>query len=213
LTVLLSLGANSVSGLDDFNDITQEQLEEMAGPFYRGMGRAVARWQHVETGMFLLAHAIMGTNYKYSSTAYYMLNGANMKLQLVDRLCQAHFTKEVLKNEWAPTVEDIRNALKFRNGLAHFEVAYITDRSIMKPGDPPIALTSNHLDVRAAAKDSIPAATLSQITEAAELYLKLGRRLIWLVQRHFSPEALRATHLPPRWLQYLERGRSERSPD
>jgi hypothetical protein len=37
----------------------QETREATIAPFYHAIGRATARWQHVEAGLFVLAHAIM----------------------------------------------------------------------------------------------------------------------------------------------------------
>jgi hypothetical protein len=48
----------------------QETLETIIAPFYRAIGRATARWQHVEAGLFVLAHAIMQTDYIYSSVVF-----------------------------------------------------------------------------------------------------------------------------------------------
>ena len=48
----------------------QETIEATIAPFYHAIGRATARWQHVEAGLFVLAHAIMQTDYKYSSVVF-----------------------------------------------------------------------------------------------------------------------------------------------
>jgi len=78
---------------------TAAELDALTESLDHAMGRAIARWQHVETGMFLLAHAIMRTDYKYSSSAFYMLKGADMKQQLLSRLCEAHFSPQILENK------------------------------------------------------------------------------------------------------------------
>jgi hypothetical protein len=109
------------------------ELDAMAAPLYQAMGRAMGRWQYVETGMFILAHAIMGTDYKYSSAAFYLLKDADMKLQLLSRLCEAHFEDAVLKTEWNPLRKEIKSAIGFRNGLAHFEVSYMPNRKYLGP--------------------------------------------------------------------------------
>jgi hypothetical protein len=36
-----------------------QDLETTIAPFYRAIGRATARWQHVEASLFVLAHAII----------------------------------------------------------------------------------------------------------------------------------------------------------
>ena len=65
----------------------QETIEATIAPFYHAIGRATARWQHVEAGLFVLAHAIMQTDYKYSSVVFLHIQSAASKVKLVDRLC------------------------------------------------------------------------------------------------------------------------------
>jgi hypothetical protein len=184
---------------------TQEYLDQVAGPVYRALGKSLARWQHVEVGMFLLVHAIMRCDYKYSSTAFYMLTGGNMKLNLLNRLCEAHFSEDDLKNHWKPTYKDLKAAMDFRNCLAHFEISLITDPRGLRPGNPPVALTPNFTDIRESSKPTVKAAYLTELNEAADFYLKLSERLFALVQHHFSLEELRATHLPYQLVQLLTR--------
>jgi len=194
-----------MSGFDELKGITPRQLDELAAPLYEGLGRSLAKWQYVETSMFILAHAIMRCEYKYSSTAFYLLRGADIKLQLLNRLCEAHFSKELLKREWEPTYKDLSNAIKFRNGLAHFEVNYFKDpeRKYLKEGDPPVVLSPHHTDVRESGKPMVKGAMLHNLNEAAALHVILAQRLVSLVRRHFSPEELRATQLPHQWLRLL----------
>lgn len=179
------------------------ELDAMAAPLYQAMGRAMGRWQYVETGMFILAHAIMGADYKYSSAAFYLLKGADMKLQLLTRLCEAHFDEAVLKAEWSPLRKEIKAAIGFRNGLAHFEVNYMPNRQFLGPYDPPIILSSHHLDAKASGGPTVSAASTSELNQAAAEWLILSRRLLQFVGVHFSLEALLATHLPHQWQQQL----------
>lgn len=188
---------------EEFRRASQELLEEVAGPLYRGLGRALTKWQYVETGLFLLTHAIMRCDYKYSSTAFYMLKGGDMKLQLTNRLCEAHFSDSDLKNHWTPTYKDLKNGIVFRNGLAHFEINLITDPRGLRPGDPPVVLTPHHTDVRESGKPLVKAAFLTELNQAGEFYTKLAQRLVSLIRHHFSIEDLRATQLPPQLLQFL----------
>ena len=84
------------------------------------MGRALAQWQYVEAGMFLLVLGIMKTEYMYSSTAFFILKVADVKLQLLNRLCEAHFPDTVIKNEWTPILKQLREA---------FAINWLTSRS------------------------------------------------------------------------------------
>jgi hypothetical protein len=179
------------------------ELDAMAAPLYQAMGRAMGRWQYVETGMFILVHAIMGTDYKYSSAAFYILKGADMKLQLLTRLCESHFAEAVLKAEWTPLRKEIKAAIGFRNGLAHFEVNYMSNRQYLGPYDPPVVLSSHHLDAKASGGPTVSAANTSELNQAAAEWLTLSQRLLQFVGKHFALEALLATHLPHQWQQQL----------
>jgi len=66
-----------------------ETIEATIAPFYHAIGRATARWQHIEAGLFVLAPAIMQTDYKYSSVVFLHIQSADSKVKLVDRLCAA----------------------------------------------------------------------------------------------------------------------------
>ena len=63
--------------------IRPRNIEATIAPFYHAIGRATARWQHVEAGLFVLAHAIMQTDYKYSSVVFLHIQSADSKVKLV----------------------------------------------------------------------------------------------------------------------------------
>jgi hypothetical protein len=90
----------------------QETLETIIAPFYRAVGKASARWQRVEAGLFILAHAIMQTAYQYSSIVFFHIRSADSKVKLVDRLCHAHFDKTIIKKEWTPLLKDLNSAVE-----------------------------------------------------------------------------------------------------
>jgi len=179
----------------------QDPLEATIAPFYRAIGKATVRWQHVEAGLFVLTHAILGTDNKFSSVVFFHIQSADAKVQLVDRLCRAYFDEGIV-DEWGEIHKDLRDALPFRNAMAHWEANFIIDPSFLELGEPPIALTRHHLDIRSEADTRV--LSTSTATEVADEYLVLAGRLLRFVAAHFSIEKLRATHLQPRLLQYLE---------
>ena len=144
----------------------QETIEATIAPFYHAIGRATARWQHVEAGLFVLAHAIMQTDYKYSSVVFLHIQSADSKVKLVDRLCHAHFDKTIIKNEWTPLLKDLNSAVAVRNSIAHWEANFILDVCVLEPWESPIALTPHHLDVRAQADTR--GATTNTLNQTAE---------------------------------------------
>jgi hypothetical protein len=185
----------------------QETIEATIAPFYHAVGRATARWQHVEAGLFVLAHAIMQTDYKYSSVVFLHIQSAASKVKLVDRLCHAHFDKTIIKNEWTPLLKDLNSAVAVRNSIAHWDPNFILDVSVLEPWESPIALTPHHLDVRAQADTR--GATTNTLNQTAEEFIALANRLLRFVAPHFSDKALRATNLPRRLLLYLENHRND----
>lgn len=185
----------------------EETLETIIAPFYRAVGKASARWQHVEASLFILAHAIMQTDYQYSSIVFFHIRSADSKVKLVDRLCRAHFDKTIIKKEWTPLLKDLNSAVETRNSIAHWEANFILDVSVLEPWEPPLALTPHHLDARAQADTR--GATTNTLNQTAEEFLALANRLLRFVAPHFSDKALHATNLPRRLLLYLENYRND----
>jgi hypothetical protein len=173
---------------------SQDQHEKMAAPFYRALGRAMTRWQHVEAGLFLVAHAILATEFRYSSTVFFMINSADRKLRLVTTLCKLYFDDEVFVSIWKPIAKDLDAAIKFRNGMAHFEAAYVTDPSQLEPDEPPIVLAAHHLDFsRRASSDT---ASTNGMNKAAEQFLLLTNTLVEFVAKQFPPDRIQMADLP-----------------
>jgi hypothetical protein len=172
----------------------QDEHEAMAAPFYRAIGRAMSRWQHVEAAMFLVAHAIMGTEFKYTSTVFFLINSADLKLRLVNGFCQLYFSEGNFESLWKPIAKDLRAAIRFRNGVAHFEPNFVTDRSYLDPDEPPIVLSPHHLDL--SKRGSSDAASTNRMNEAAEEFLRIADTLIELVANHIPPERISMIDLP-----------------
>lgn len=167
--------------------VSKVEHENMIAPFYRAIGRALSRWQHVEAGLFLVAHAIFGTEFRYSSTVFFMINSADLKLRLVEKLCKLHFPEKFLASNWRPLAKEIESAIRFRNGLAHFEANYVTDPSYLGPDEPPVVLSAHHLDF--SRRDNNRAASTNNINEAADEFLLLSNRLIEFVANYFRRSA------------------------
>lgn len=180
-------------------------IEQTAAPFYHALGRAIAHWQNVEAGLFVLAHAILGADYRYSSLVFFHIQSADSKLQLIDRLCREKFSPQIVEREWKPLYRDLITGKNFRNSLAHFEANWVFDLSQFRPGDPPIVLAPHHLDTTRIKNETVKGATTADLANAASEYTDFSRRLFYFVCRHFPLETLRATHLPLQLMQSLEK--------
>ena len=184
------------------------QLDTVAAPFYHAMGMTLTRWQFTETGMFLLAHAIMGTDYKYSSRAFFRFRNADAKLQFLNDLCEAHFPEPIAEAEWRPLQKQLKKSISFRNCLAHFEISYVSDHKYVPAGDPPVVLVPHHMEDKIHGQPMVKAVNLTELNQWGENYRALAGISFLsysrsVVQQNFSLETLQTTHLPPAWLHFL----------
>ncbi len=182
--------------------ISQADLDEVAAPFYQAIGRTMSRWQYVEASMFWLAHAIMGSEFKYTSAVFFLITSADAKLRLVNALCKSYFSEEQYQVVWRPIEKDIRAAIKFRNGVAHFESNLVTDPSYLDADEPPIVLSPHHLDHGKRGKSD--AASTNNMNEAAEEFLRLANALIDMVARYIPRERINMTDCPEQLASMLK---------
>ncbi len=159
--------------------------------------------------MFVLCHALLKTDYRYSSEVFFHIKSADSKGQLLDRLCRTHFAKEIIETEWKPLYKEIKAAIIARNSIAHYEANYIIDFSILDPNEPAIALTPHHLDAKAQDNPNKQAIRTKDLTVMGERFLQLSLLILRFVSAHFQLRRLRATRLPPRLLQYLANSRND----
>lgn len=178
---------------------------------YNGLGQALARWQYIETGMFLIAHVLMATSYKASSIAFFHIRSAESKLQLIDKLACAILDQTTLKREWKPLRKDIDDAIDFRNALAHFEVSWIDPARVQGTAFP-IALSAHHLDHHAVRGGAVKALFIENLWQAAREYLDLAKRIMRFSANHLPDFERHIALLPPHLQQALETIRNESSP-
>jgi hypothetical protein len=176
-------------------------------PFFIAFGFAMARWQHVEIGLFMLIHAIMGADFRFSSIVFFHIQSPSAKLELADRLCREHFDKVVIKDEWQPLGKAIRAGLELRNGMAHWEVNFVNDPTYFEHWEPNAVLAPSFLHPTSRTGNDTKGATARTLREGATEYLRLAMSLLDFVPRHFQEEALAATHLPLHLRLYLANSR------
>lgn len=178
--------------------------DQIAVPFYAALGRAFARWQDVESGLFLVTHAALGASAQVSSVVFFHVKSQSAKAQLCDKLWQIGLEGD-LAAEWAALVKRIAGALTVRNQYAHFETAWL------KPGnghypeiDPPIILVPHHMDVVAWGRKQHTYFDTQEIDATTLEWQKLTQDLLRHVLRRYSLEQLRTESLPPVLVQMLE---------
>jgi hypothetical protein len=188
--------------MSDSSPSASKTPAEPLAPFYEAIGKASVRWQFVEASLFVIVHAILKTEYRKSSAVFFHIQSPDSKLQLTDRLCQIHLDKDIISAEWDDFCKDLKEAIKFRNAIAHWEANFINDRSLIDLNEPAVALTRHHMDIWSEADTR--GLTTSTLNEVAHEYRALANRLLHFVLRHFAVKELRATHLPQGLLQHLE---------
>jgi hypothetical protein len=170
--------------------------------FYAATGKAMTRWQYVESGLFMVMHAVLGIDdAKFSGVIFFQAQSAGRKIELVDELCKTRLTGDVL-SEWSAICTDVKAGLPFRNAMAHWEVNFIERTDYLAAGEPPIALARHHLDPKGDGDDRT--ITTNTAIEVADEYLTLAKRLFSFVATRFSTDKLRQTKLPPMLLEKLE---------
>lgn len=78
---------------------------------HRSLGNALTRWQYVETGLYIVAHCLMETEYQVSSLAFFQIKSAENKLAFVDRLLHAKVGQSRRVHFWKPIREEIRGSV------------------------------------------------------------------------------------------------------
>ena len=173
---------------------------QVAQPFYAALGVTMSRWQHVETGLFVVAHALMATTYEVTSTVFFLIRSADTKLALVDKLCHRTLPAKVCETNWRPLRKAVNSYVEYRNGLAHFELNFLTDARTMVETSVPVILSPHHLDVGAVVDGQVRAVSYENLIEAGKEFLDGTRRLIQFGAAHI-PHWRRQVKLLPSNLQ------------
>jgi hypothetical protein len=171
--------------------------DRIAEPFYAALGRTLSNWQHVETGLFVIAHCLMETKFDVSSTIFFQIRSAESKLAGVDKLCQRVLSAEDYKRKWIPLFKDTQSYVKYRNGLAHFEISFLTDAGAMTKTAVPVVLTPHHLDTGAIRNGSTRAIDYENLLNAGSEFKNGFRRLIHFGAQNVPQWAQQIALLPP----------------
>ncbi len=177
---------------------------------FRAIGQSLARWQYIETGLFLIAFTILDTTAKNCSLTFFAIKSAENKLALVDRLAFAHLSQWTHNKYWKPISKNISDYIPFRNSMAHFEVSYIKDE-VMKKITPPTScrciLTPHHLDEHAARGGNIKSFSVEAMDKNSEAIREIAYSIVYFVIDHFPRLEQQQEALPPNLKQWLDQFR------
>lgn len=174
---------------------------------YASLGHALTQWQHVETAMYFIAHCLMGTEHRISSTVFFQIRSAEAKLALLDRLVIAKLpTKMWAKGgKWKMITTEVRGAIDFRNCLAHFELTEIPDGSLATPPTKyKVVLSPHHLDAHTSRSGEVDALTIETIEHNSKSLRKTGFLLMYFLIDHVPDLERGLSLLPPAHKQLLD---------
>jgi hypothetical protein len=178
-----------------------------AEEMYRALGKALTRWQYIETGLYLIAHCLMETGHQVSSLAFFQIKSAETKLAFVDRLIFAKLTQHERTKYWEPIRKDIGKAIDFRNHLAHFEIFYLDEKHMSEVSPPtkyPVVLSYHHLDQHNRRGELVKSIAVEGIEHNSEALMTMTYALIYFVLDHVPHLERGAASLPPHLQQYLD---------
>lgn len=173
---------------------------------HRALGHALARWQHVESAMYVVAHCLMETRHDIASAVFFHIESARSKLNLTNKLCKIGLAQDAYQRHWVPLKKQLGDAIEVRNALAHFDTAALDPKALT--GEQaietayPVILSPNFIDDSAVAANGVKSLRVEDIQEAAAEFLQLARALLELAALQIPDWPQRSRSLPPE-LQHL----------
>jgi hypothetical protein len=173
---------------------------------HRAMGDAMTRWQYIETGLYLIAHCILGVDPKLSSVVFFQIKSGETKLTLVDRMCVLALAPDTYEDAWKPLLKTMRNHLTVRNAMAHYEAVWFDPTALdaAAASDFPIAITPHHLEFWSGKDGKVNALFIEELRQAADAYSATTKDLLGFVVSHVPLWQQHSATLPPRLQQALQ---------
>ena len=171
------------------------------------IGKSLARWQYIETGLFLIAFAAMGATAKNCSLAFFSIKSAENKLSLVDRLVYHSIDQFRHNKYWRPISNNISDFIPYRNALANFETSYINDDGMRRIDPMPTCrwiLTTHHLDEHANRGVAVKTLTVECMEINSESIREIAYSLVYFALDHFPQIEQQKEYLPPNLKQWLD---------
>jgi hypothetical protein len=177
-----------------------------ADELYRALGKALARWQYVETGMFLLFHGLSSCPFEESSRQFFgrEMWPIGVKLKTLNKICRDHPQPDV-REHWKPLHKDLKQHRDTRNALAHFEPGRFNLPPETGRGGIQLGLSPQLLDLTKRKADGrVEALFMEEIVQAADEFLITARALIEFIETHVPQWNNRLSALPPYERQHVD---------
>lgn len=168
---------------------------------HRAIGKAITRWQYVETSLYIVTHCMLRTDAARSSAMFFHIESARSKVSVTDKLCRIGLKQDTYQRHWRPIKTDVGKAVDFRNALAHFDLTLLDPDAVVR-GEfgataHPIALVPNSHAPASLNGDDVKGLHLEQVQELSDLFHDLTVSLVEFVPHHIPDWRQLAASLPP----------------
>ena len=149
---------------------------------YYVLGMAITRWQHIDSALFLITHFAMQLSFDQSSRKFFDKRTAGRKLKLVDEVLKTRLHKDAYKDVWLKLKGEVKAVIKFRNGLAHFEVSFLpTLDSYADKTKYPVLISPHHNEMGAIKNGFVECLFIEEIETNAVEMVDMTYRLIYFL--------------------------------
>src|SRR4051794_18196841 len=188
--------------------------DQKAPELYYALGKAMSRWQYVETGMFLLFHGLSCSQFEEASHQFFETDRKNLrerkkphekkdlstigkKLSEINDLCRASLRPEIVSEHWEPLHTKLKQHRDIRNAIAHFEPGLISPPPEAGQGQARTGISPNRLDLtKVEDGGTVKALYVEQIFDAADEFLATAKELIKFIEDHIQNWDERVLILP-----------------
>jgi hypothetical protein len=156
---------------------------------YRALGEGMARIQHIEAGLYLVALGAMGGAHEECSAQFFKKTGIGGRLSFTDKRLRSALHPDVVTRDWVSVHGDVESIVAFRNAMAHFEVYHLNDADRMQASPPTafsVIVAPHHMNAQARKLDRAPALSIETIESNNRHLIETAYALMYFVVDHFD---------------------------
>jgi hypothetical protein len=113
------------------NEEAEKDLEKQGRQFFYWVGLAVTQWARIDEELFSICAAVLKADQRHVAIIYYRTPSLEARISLTNDLAKTVMPQRKRKNgghaspferKWDKLIQDIKDALRIRNQLAHSPV-------------------------------------------------------------------------------------------
>ena len=143
----------------------------------------MARWQYIETGIYLVSLGSMGGDHKNCSKAFFKKPGAGSRLDFADRAVRRSLALAKIAS-WTAIRDEVATFVRYRNCLAHFEIYHLTDAgrlSVTPQTRFNVVISENHMNSETRSTDLVRGLSVEMIDQNSESMRELAYKIFYFV--------------------------------